>query len=154
VTANTAAEGSQIPNWDDVPFFRKNWVVAIAFLLCIPVALLICWTGPVYEKRQGQIREMSQRNKIVFTVIAVGLLIFFILPNLMSDSCSESEVRAQVLSVNAALTEKIGEHPGIDYTRSVAALTAATSRIQAALMRGDTDAACKISKDLQQQMAR
>lgn len=157
--ANTTATQSQTPPWDQLPFYRKNWFVIILFLVFIPGALLIAWTGPVYQRQDGQITEMARNTKIIFSVVGAGLLFFnfFFLFGAHSNSgsgsqCSSDEVLARMSDANAAIMDRIAQDgPSLNLLQAQNAFTAAFSRVQAAMMRGDMNTACKISLDVERQ---
>ena len=88
--AETSQSTAPAIDWSQVRFYRKWWFFAIFFglflllywinvlvswLFAIP-ALILIWSGPIYLRWRGKIKVYSLREKIIFTVLAVGLSLF------------------------------------------------------------------------------
>jgi hypothetical protein len=62
---------TKITEYSQVPWFRRNGFVFLAWLLCSPVAIGIFWTGEVYYMKNGEIRTYGFFAKALLTFIAV-----------------------------------------------------------------------------------
>jgi len=58
-------------NWPTVPFYRKRWLVVLAVIVFVPLALLIMFTGGVYFEKRGGVYAMPLVHKILITVLVV-----------------------------------------------------------------------------------
>lgn len=60
--------------YSQVPFYRKNWFAIFTFFLLTPVFLLICFTGPIYYLKNGELRTYGKGVRWTFAVL-VGLAV-------------------------------------------------------------------------------
>ena len=69
---------TKITEYSQVPWFRRNWFVFLAWLLCWPVAVGIFWTGEVYYVKSGQTCIYGKGTKVFLTALAVFLTLGFL----------------------------------------------------------------------------
>jgi len=65
-------EKTAITEYSQVPWFRRNGFVILAWLLFWPAAVAILWTGDVYYMRKGQLKTYGKAAKVVLSVLALG----------------------------------------------------------------------------------
>jgi len=95
---------TRITEYSQVPWFRRNWFVFPAWVLCWPVAVAIFWTGEVYYRRGGQLKTYGKGAKIALTAIAVLLTMGYI-----SDRREQGGIeRAAVSVVNDIVRDHLG----------------------------------------------
>lgn len=95
---------TKITEYSQVPWFRRNGFVFLAWVLCWPVAVAIFWTGEVYYRRGGQLKTYGKGAKIALTVIAAGLTMGYI-----NDRREQGGIeRAAVAVVNQIVQDRLG----------------------------------------------
>ncbi len=65
-------EKTTITEYSQVPWFRRNGFVILAWLLFRPAAVAILWTGEAYYMRKGQLRTYGKVAKVILSVLALG----------------------------------------------------------------------------------
>ena len=45
--------------WEDIPFYRKRWFMAVLFLFFIPAMIIIDLTGDVYARHKGEVYKVK-----------------------------------------------------------------------------------------------
>jgi hypothetical protein len=65
-------ENTPITEYSQVPRFRRNGFVILAWILFWPVAIGILWTGDVYYMKKGQLKTYGKVAKVILTILALG----------------------------------------------------------------------------------
>ena len=64
-------EKTIITEYSQVPWFRRNGFVILAWLLFWPVAIGILWTGDVHYMKKGQLKTYGKVAKVILTILAI-----------------------------------------------------------------------------------
>jgi hypothetical protein len=64
-----------ITEYSQVPWFRRNGFVILAWLLFWPVAIGILWTGDVHYMKKGQLKTYGKVAKVILTLLAIAYTI-------------------------------------------------------------------------------
>lgn len=68
-TGSTGAGG--FSDYQQVPFFRRQWFFWLTYIIFAPIALGILITGDVYYMKGSQIRSFGTANRVVAGIIAL-----------------------------------------------------------------------------------
>lgn len=58
-------------NYAEVPWYRRDWVGLLSFLLLPPAGLLLVITGDIYYERKGELKIYGRVIRVI--MVAVGL---------------------------------------------------------------------------------
>ncbi|MCD9085399.1 hypothetical protein [Stenotrophomonas sp. SY1] len=61
-------------SYDDVPFYRRRWFLLLMLLVFIPGLFLICATGDVFAKRNGETYKYRSKLPLVFSAMIFMLI--------------------------------------------------------------------------------
>ncbi len=64
----------QYSNYEQVPFYRRQWFFWIMLLILQPVALAILIFGDVYYTKKGKVVSFGIANRIVAGIFAAGII--------------------------------------------------------------------------------
>ncbi|QNB06075.1 hypothetical protein G5S34_04315 [Herbaspirillum frisingense] len=70
---NTAAAGAY-NSYDQVPWYRKRWIVILSAVIFMPITLLIAFTGDIYFEKDGQLQTVPKQSKYVLLGIFLILV--------------------------------------------------------------------------------
>ena len=62
-------------NYDQVPFYRKQWFFWLMYFTISPIAIGILLFGDVYYQKKGEVKSFGLVNRIVAAIIAIFVLI-------------------------------------------------------------------------------
>lgn len=62
---------NDVPGWDSLPGYRKRDAVVLLFLVFIPAALVIIWTGPVFVRTETGYRTTTPAWNLVASVLGI-----------------------------------------------------------------------------------
>lgn len=65
---------SKIEDTATIPLSRKHWFVVLACLVFFPLGLFLLWRGPTYRRKKGVWEPVPRRDKIIITILALGLI--------------------------------------------------------------------------------
>ena len=68
-------------DWNEIPWFRKPIFLVISFLIFMPAAIVILWTGDVFYKKNGVVYARSKKKKLIMTVSMILLMATFYMRN-------------------------------------------------------------------------
>jgi hypothetical protein len=99
------------PNSAPIPrFYRRVWFMSLCVILCVPLQLLILWTGPVYRWSKGQYRPIERSSKAILSVIGLFLLSFNLLRLAGGESGSGIPACGEEAAIDG-LKRAIGQSP-------------------------------------------
>ncbi|ONN64978.1 hypothetical protein [Herbaspirillum sp. VT-16-41] len=70
---NTTAAGAY-NSYDQVPWYRKRWIVILSAVIFMPITLLIAFTGDIYFEKDGQLQTVPKQSKYVLLGIFLILV--------------------------------------------------------------------------------
>lgn len=82
---SSPATSRSAPRYDEVPLFRKRWMLTVLFLVFTPAMIVICVTGPVYQNDRGEALDWAEKERYQAAtggvlLTAIALLVLFDLP--------------------------------------------------------------------------
>jgi len=66
-------------SYDQVPWYRKSWFAVVTILLCLPLFLLIAFTGEIYFQKDGELKTVPKKAKfsvLWLFIVLVGWQLF------------------------------------------------------------------------------
>jgi len=99
-------EKTVITEYAQVPWFRRNGFVILAWLLFWPVAVVILWTGDVYYMKKGQLKTYGKVAKVVLSILALGYTVHLV--DTFGGGKADIEASA-VPIVTQIIREELGE---------------------------------------------
>jgi hypothetical protein len=73
---NKAATAGAYTSYDQVPWYRKRWLVILSAVIFMPITLLIAFTGEIYFEKDGQLQTVPKQSKYVLLGIFLILVAF------------------------------------------------------------------------------
>lgn len=71
---NQTATTGFCTSYDQVPWYRKRWLVILSAVIFMPVTLLIAFTGDIYFEKEGQLQTVPKQSKYVLLGIFLILV--------------------------------------------------------------------------------
>lgn len=60
--------------YNQVPWYRKRWLVILSAVIFMPITLLIAFTGDIYFEKNGQLQMVPKQSKYVLLAIFLILV--------------------------------------------------------------------------------
>ncbi|GLT16362.1 hypothetical protein GCM10007938_01380 [Vibrio zhanjiangensis] len=70
----TSSEQPLDITYDQIPWYRRRWFLAVTMLLFMPLTVILIFTGDIYLKRQGNVYEMQPSQKVMILVACFSLM--------------------------------------------------------------------------------
>lgn len=71
---NKTAAAGVYNSYDQVPWYRKRWIVILSAVIFMPITLLIAFTGDIYFEKEGQLQTVPKQSKYVLLGIFLILV--------------------------------------------------------------------------------
>lgn len=62
--------------YDQTPWYRRRWFLAVTMLLFMPLTIILILTGEIYLKRRGDVYKMQSSQKIMIIFACLSLMFF------------------------------------------------------------------------------
>jgi len=71
---NKTATAGVYTFYDQVPWYRKRWLVILSAVIFMPITLLIAFTGEIYFEKDGKLQTVPKQSKYVLLGIFLILV--------------------------------------------------------------------------------